>query len=92
MRCTSADRVGIEPEDRAQVEPGGVVEGQPVGLGAGQRLLVRIDLPLAERLEPHPRQEALAGVRFALDLERLLVDVKCRVIVLAEDALRGASP
>ena len=37
--------VGIEPEDRAEVEPGRSIEGQPVRLGAGKGLLVRIDLP-----------------------------------------------
>ncbi len=57
--------VGIEAEDRAEVEPGRVIKGQPVGLGAGEGLLVGIDLPLAERLEPNPRQEPLAGVGLA---------------------------
>ena len=33
-RSTSPPGVGIEPEDRAEVEPGGLVEGQPVGLRA----------------------------------------------------------
>ena len=83
--------VGIEPEDGAQVEAGRVVEGQAVGLGAGQGLLVGIDLPLADRLEPHPRQEPLARVLLALDLECLVVDVKGGVIVLAENALRSQS-
>ena len=64
-----------------------MVEGQPVGLGAGEGLLVRVDLPLAERLQPDPGEEAPAGVRLALDLERLLVDVERDVVVLAEDAL-----
>ena len=83
--------VGIEAEDRAEVEPGRVVERQPVGLRAGERLLVRVDLPLAERLQPDPRQEAPAGVRRPLDLEGLVVDVERGVVVLAEDALRAAS-
>ena len=79
--------VGIEPEDRAEVESGRVVEGQAVGLGARERLLVRVDLPLAERLEPHPGQESLARMRLALDLEGLLVDVERDVVFLAEHAL-----
>ena len=57
--------VGIEAEDRAEVVPGRIEEGEAVGLGAGERLLVRIDPPLAERLEPDPGQEPLAGVGLA---------------------------
>jgi len=68
--------VGIKPEDRAEVEPGRVVEGQSIGLGAGEGLLVRIDLALAERLQPDPGEETPAGMRLALDLERLLIDVE----------------
>ena len=43
--------VGIETEDRAEVEARRLVEGQPVGLRSGQRLLVGENLALAERLE-----------------------------------------
>ncbi len=82
-----AFRVGIKPEDRAEVEPGRVVEGQPIGLGAGEGLLVRVDLALAERFEPDPGEETPPGMRLALDLERLLIDVERDVIVLAEQAL-----
>ena len=63
--------VGVEAEDRAEVVLGRVEEGQAVGLGAGEGLLVGVDLPLAERLEPDPGQEPLAGVGLALDLEGL---------------------
>ena len=68
--------IGIEAEDRAEVEPGGVIERQAVGLGAGEGLLVREDLPLAERLQPDPGEEPAAGVASPLDLEGLLVDVE----------------
>ena len=61
--------VGVEAEDGAQVEAGGPEELEPVGLRAGERLLVGIDLGPAERLEPDAGDEALAGVRLALDLE-----------------------
>ncbi len=52
-------RVGVEAEDRAQVVFGGVEEGESIRLGAGQGLLVRVDLPLPEGLEANPGQEPL---------------------------------
>ena len=64
-RRTSSVGVGVEAEDRAQVVPGRLEEREPVGLRARERLLVRVDLPLAERLEPDPGEEALAGVASA---------------------------
>ena len=80
--------VGIEPEDRAEVEPGRVVEGQPVGLGAGERLLVR------DRSSPGRTAPAAPAPGSPLRVcvvpstsKRLLVDVKRGVIFLAEDAL-----
>ena len=79
--------VGIEAEDRAEIEAGRVVEGQAVRLGAGERLLVRVDLPLAERLQPDPSQEAPSAVLHAVDLERLIVNVERGVVLLAEDAV-----
>ena len=79
--------IGIETEHRAQVEAGGLVKCQPVGFRAGHGLLMRIDLALADRLEPHPRQEPLARMLRSIDQERLLIDVKSRMIFLAENAL-----
>ena len=63
------------------LEPGRLREGQPVGLGAGQGLLVGVDAPLAEGLEPHPGQEPAPGVGAALDGEGLVVDVQGDLVV-----------
>ena len=84
-------RIRIEAEDRAEVEPGRVIEGQAVGLGAGEGLFVRIDFSLADRLESNPRQEALPRVHFAVDFKCLMVNVERRVIILAEDPSRRQS-
>ena len=79
--------VGIEAEDGTEIETGRVVEGQAVGLGAGEGLFVGVDLALADRLEANPRQESLARVLFAVDFEGLVVDIERRVVVLAENPL-----
>src|SRR5208283_3985368 len=76
-----------EPEDGAQVEARGLVQRKPVGLGTGQCLFVRVDPALAEWLQPDPGKEALAGVGLSLDLERLLVEVKARMVVGPQNTL-----
>ena len=83
--------VGVQAEDRAEVHAGGVEQLQPVGLGAGHRLLVRVDAARAERLQADAGQEALAGVAPALDLEVLVVDVQRAGRVLHEHAVAAAS-
>ena len=79
--------VGIEPEDGAQVEARGLIKREPVGLGSGQCLFVRVDPALAEWLQPDPGKEALAGVGLSPDLERLLVEVKGRMVVGPQNTL-----
>ena len=79
-------RVGIEPEHRAEIEASRMIEGQPIRLGAGERLLVRINLPLADWLEPNPGEETLARVALSFDVERLVIHVKRDVIVLPQGA------
>ena len=82
--------IGIEPEDGTQVEFRRLEKSEAIGLGAGERLLVREDLSLAEGLEADAGQKALSGIGPAFDLERLVVEIQGRVIVLAEDA--GSTP
>jgi hypothetical protein len=64
-----------------------VVERQAIGFGTSEGLVVRIDLPLADRFKPDSRHEALTRMDLPVDLERLMINVKRGVIVLAEDAL-----
>ena len=80
-------RVGVEAEDRAEVHAGGVEQFQAVGLGAGHRLLVRIDAAGAERFQADAGQEAAARVAAALDLEVLVVDVQAAGGVLHENVV-----
>ncbi len=79
--------VGIKPEDRARVVPGRAVERQPVGLRARKRLLVGIDLPLPERLEPDPRQETLPRVGGPQHRVALVVKVERGRGVLTQHAV-----
>ena len=55
--------IGIEAEDLAEVRPARPPQFEPVGLGAAVGLFVRVDVPLAELLQPHAAHEAAAGVR-----------------------------
>ena len=56
-------RIGIEAEDLAEVCLARGPELQPVGLRAAVRFFVRVDLALAEPLEPHAAHEAAPRVR-----------------------------
>ena len=80
-----AVRVGVEAEDRAEVILRGIEQGEPVGLGAGQGLLVGIDLPLTERFEADPGQKPFAGMRLAIDLEDLMDEVVSGERISPED-------
>ena len=72
-------RVGIEPENLAQVGLRGTEEHQTVGLGRGVRLFVRKDLALAKARQTVPAHEPATGVLHAVESELLVIDVNRRV-------------
>ena len=68
-------RIGIEAEYLAEVCLARSGEQQPVRLGAGHGLFVRIDLALAEALQPAACHEAAPGDGLAVEREHLVIDV-----------------
>ena len=72
-------RIGIEPEDLAEVRLAEGRQHQPVDLGSRHGLFVRKDLALAERREPQSGHEAAANVRRALGGELLMIDIDGRI-------------
>src|SRR5207247_3544847 len=70
-------RTRVEAEDGAQIRARGAQERQAVGLGPGQRALVRAYDAGGEVLEPEPAEEPVAAARRAVgERELLRVEVK----------------
>lgn len=80
-------RIGVEAEHRAEVHAGGAKELQAVGFRAGKSLFVRVDAPLAERFQPHPRQETLAHMLPPFHLINLFIDIQCRGAIALENVV-----
>ncbi len=68
-------RVGEQAEDLREVRLASLGQHETIGLRAGERLFVRVDIALAETLELHAAHEAAARVGAAGIIERLMVDV-----------------
>jgi len=82
-------RACVEAEDGAQIRARGAQECQAVGLGPGQRALVRAYDAGEEVLEPEPAEETVAAARRAVgERELLRVEVEGRLGVGREDAGR----
>jgi len=82
-------RARVEAEDRAQVGGRGEQDREAVGLGAGERALVRADDARAELLEPEPAEEAVAPAARAVgQAEALGVEVDRRRRVAHEEPAR----
>ena len=79
-------RVGVQAKDLAQVRLRGPREQQPVLLGAGHRLFVRVDVALAEPLQPAAAHEPAARVLAAGVAEDLVIDVDGRLRLLGQHA------
>ncbi len=71
--------VGKEAENLAEVRLAGLGQQQPVRLGAGEGLFVRVDLALAKAFQPHAGHESAASERLATAGKRLVVDVQSRL-------------
>ena len=71
--------IGIQAEDLAEIRLARAPQLEPVGLGAAVRLFVRIDVPLAEPLEPHAAHEPAPRVLDAAFAEHLVINVNRRV-------------
>ena len=74
-------RIGIEGKDGGEMGPGLFKQLQAIGLGRRESLLVGLDGPAAQGLQPHQGRQALAGVLLPLDLEVGLPIIKGRLRV-----------
>ena len=72
-------RVGIQAKDLAEVRPARLPQLEPVGLRPAVRLLVRMDVPLAEPLQPHAAHEPAPRERLPALVEHLVVHVDRRL-------------
>ena len=84
--------IGIQAEDGREIHLARLGEREAIGLRAGQRLLVRVDLPLAELLDPHAGHEPLPDVMPPLPIELLVVNVKGVFVLGNEDSFRLPVP
>src|SRR5205814_2571415 len=67
--------VGIKAKELAQVHGGRAKQLEPVRLGTGHRLFVRVDTAFAETLETDPSHETSPREALPFDLELLVVDI-----------------
>src|SRR5205085_1510953 len=67
--------VGIKAEDLAEVHGGRAKQLEPIGLGTGHRLFVRVDPAFAETLKANAGHKTSPRKALPFDVELLVVDI-----------------